>query len=83
MNSTGHYWHINFSVSCLIFWLAILEKYTENGQWPAVVSISGLYLHKLITIISFLHCIPLNRPDFGGTVPKICFVFVHVPTFST
>ena len=25
------------NVSCLIFWLAILENYTENGQWPPVI----------------------------------------------
>ena len=27
-----------FSESCLTFWLAIMEKCTGNGRWPAVIS---------------------------------------------
>ena len=35
----GHYF-VYLNVSCLIFWLAILEKCMETGQWPPVISLA-------------------------------------------
>ena len=61
------------NVSCLIFWSAILEKCTENGQWPPVILYS---VTSVIVVPPYLgHVVssasdqPLHRTRGGGPRP--------------
>ena len=68
----GHlymYMYVHLNVSCLIFWLAILEKCTENGQWPPVVFGS---VNMRLCMISLLS--PLAEEILSPSVPgNLCW----------